>query len=361
MTPRRYLLMMLAVGSTAFALVWAWVAVMPMTFMESEYAAWQAKLVMLDRCDVGETLILGDSRAASGILPDRLADRTTNLAIGGGEAIEALALLKRALACPHPPRRVILSFDAGHFSRADLFWERSVRFGLLSVRDIADLRRVSAETADPSVYEERHTDLIPAILRDWLSFAHFPPYSFASLLHSGGFLRGARNHQMLEATLAQRGQYSFGIAPASHEIAIEGHLTDFHPLPVLDHYFNDIVATLDHDGIDTIFLPMPVNETTFRRVRPALRDGFSAYLHGYAARYRHFHIAGDIIPHRPDSAFGDEYCHLNPPAAEVFSDELAQRLQAAPPSTQKDAQNGWLSDTGAEASASVVPISKRGS
>jgi hypothetical protein len=361
MTARRHLLLMLAAGTTAFALVWAWVAMMPMAFMEPEYAAWQAKLAMLDRCDVGETLILGDSRAASGILPDRLADRTTNLAIGGGEAIEALALLKRALACPHPPRRVILSFDAGHFSRPDLFWERSVRFGLLSARDIADLRRISGETADSSVYEERHTDLIPAILRDWLRLAHFPAYDFASLLHGGGFLRGARNRQMLDATLAQRGQYSFGTAPASHEIAIEGHLTDFHALPVLDHYFNEILAMLDHDGIDTIFLPMPVNEATFRRVEPALRSGFGAYLHRYAARYHHFHIAGEIIPHRPDSAFGDEFCHLNPPAAEVFSDELAQRLHAAPPSTQKDAQNGWLSDTGAAASASVTPISKRGS
>ena len=48
---------------------------------------------MLDRCDIGEAIILGDSRAAAGILPDRLPFKATNLAVGGGEAIEAYAAL----------------------------------------------------------------------------------------------------------------------------------------------------------------------------------------------------------------------------------------------------------------------------
>ncbi len=84
---------------------------------------------------------------------------------------------------------MILSFDAGHFSRPDLFWERSVRFDLLSAEDIAELRRVSRETGDPSVYEERHADVIPSRVRDWLRLAHFPTYDFGSLLHGGIFLR----------------------------------------------------------------------------------------------------------------------------------------------------------------------------
>ncbi len=85
MAPHRYLLLMLAAATTAFGLVWAWAATMPMTFMEPEYAAWQAKLVLLDRCDLGDILILGDSRAAAGILPKRLQERATNLAVGGGD------------------------------------------------------------------------------------------------------------------------------------------------------------------------------------------------------------------------------------------------------------------------------------
>ncbi|HET6606367.1 MAG TPA: hypothetical protein VFG62_06850 [Rhodopila sp.] len=361
MTLPRYLLLTLITAAVGFALVWAWVLATPMAFMEPEYAAWRAKKIMLRRCDLGDTLILGDSRAAADIMPRRLSEPTTNLALGGGEVIEALALLKRALACPHPPKRVILSFDAGHFSRADLFWERSVRFDLLSAEDIADLRRMSREVGDPTVYEERHTDIIPSRMRDWLRLAHFPTYEFGSLLQGGVFLRASHNRWMLQTTLSRRGQYSFGTAAVSHDVAVEGHLASFKPLPVLDAYFNEILARLDRSRIEAIFLPMPVNETTYRQVAPALREGFAAYLHRYAARYKRFHVVKEIIPHRPDTDFGDEFCHMNPPAAERFSDELAQRLQAAPPSTRKEVQNEWLNDTDPTASASTLPGSKRGS
>ncbi len=57
----------------SFALLWGWVAAMPMAFMDAEYASWRAKLVMLDRCDLGEAIILGDSRAAADIIPTRSA------------------------------------------------------------------------------------------------------------------------------------------------------------------------------------------------------------------------------------------------------------------------------------------------
>jgi hypothetical protein len=323
--------------AASFFLVWAWVVAMPMSFMEPEYAAWRAKLVMLDRCDLGDTIILGDSRAAADIMPVRLTFAATNLAIGGGEPIEALALLRRALACPNAPRRLILSFDAGHFSRPDLFWERSVRFGFLSAADISELRRVSFETGDMSVYEERHTDRLPSWVRDRLYLAHFPVYDFGSLLHGAGFLRWPRNERMLAATLAQRGQYSFGTAPASHDIAVEGHLGSFKPLPVLDHYFHAILDLADQHDMQVLFLPMPINQATYERIDPALRQGFAAYLKGYADHYPRFHVAGDIIPHRPDASFGDQFCHMNPPAAERFSDELSRRLSVLP-----GAQYGWF-------------------
>jgi hypothetical protein len=106
---------------------------------------------------------------------------------------------------------------------------------------------------------------------------------------------------------------------------------------------------------------MPVNESTWRQVRPAMLDQFAAYLAAYERRYPLFHVVGDIMPHWPDRFFGDPFCHLNPDGAQRFSALLAQRLQDAPPSTQNEAQNGWLSETGRDASAKVRPISKRGS
>jgi hypothetical protein len=136
-------------------------------------------------------------------------------------------------------------------------------------------------------------------------------------------------------------------------------MADFAPLPVLDLYFDRLLAELDRRGIDTRFIAMPVNEATWQATRLAVRQQFAAYLAGYERRYRHFHVDGELMPHWPNRLFGDQFCHLNPQGAERFSAELAQRLQEAPPSTQNEAQNGWLSATEPDASARVVPISNR--
>lgn len=357
----RYLRVMALSGLISFALVWLWVATMPMAYLDPEYPSWRAKEMLLARCDLGEIAVLGDSRAAVAILPDRLPVRAVNLAVGGGEAIETLAQARRMLACPHPPKRVILSLDAGHFMQPDLFWERSVRYGLLDTDDLADLRRATRRTGDNSVYGERPMPLVPDTVRSWLVRADFPTFSFGSLTHAAGGLRWWRNQRILAATLASRGQYYFGTAPGSDAVALDGHLDAFRPLPVLDDAFGRLLALLDHRGIDTWFVAMPVNEATWLASSPAMRAEFLSYLRMYERMYPRFHVAADVLPHWPDRYFGDEFCHLNQAGAERYSAMLAQRLQAAPPSTQNDAQNGWFRDTGFAASFSEAPISKRGS
>jgi hypothetical protein len=357
----RYWRTLAATALASFALVWVWVATMPMAFMDPEYPSWLAKLILLDRCDLGEAIILGDSRAAADILPSLLPIKATNLAVGGGEAIEAYAALVRALACPVIPRLVIISLDPGHFANTDLFWERSVRFGFVGEDDIAALRAASLETGDYSVYAGRQADGIPALLRDALYRIRFPPLYFGSLVRGVGAMRWWHNRQTLDDTLAARGHYYFGTGAGSDAVALDGHLTEFRPRPILDHYFNRILALLASRGIEARFVAMPVNDATWREIRPEVRTAFLAYLSGYGYRYRLFHVDLDLMPHWPDRWFGDQFCHLNPEGAERFSRLLAQRLQAAPPRTQNEPQNGWLSETAPDASAKVMPSSKRGS
>ena len=374
LSPGRYIAVMALTGLAAFALVWVWIAAMPLAFLDPEYASWRAKQALLDSCDLGEVLILGDSRAAAGLMPVLWPVRGTNLAVGGGEAIEALAALTRALRCPTPPKRVILSLDAGHVVAPDLFWERTVRFGFLDGKEIATLRRVSGALNDPSVYEIRHTDGLPSGLRDAMYRARFPSLYFASLVKGGVLLRWRRNETALAAGIAARGHYFFGTDPGSDVIAADGHLRAFRPLPVLDWYFTQVLTMLAARGIRADFVAVPMNETTSDAVDPEVRAGFAAWLAGYRARFPDFHVAGDAMPHWPDRLFGDGFAHLNREGAALFSAGLGycltaptlspscvQRLQAAPPNTQNDAQYGWFNATGRAASASVVPSSKRGS
>lgn len=308
-----------ASAAVVMLLTWAWVITMPLAFLDPEYAAWLAKEELLARCDLGAMIVLGDSRAAADVLPAAMPYVTTNLAVGGGEPVEALAAARRALSCPHPPRRVLLSFNPGQFMHPDLFWERTVRFGFVSNREVAELGRESRAAGDPSVYENGHGDGLVGPVRALLYAVRFPSLYFSSLEKGGVFLRLFQNRRALHDHLAARGQYYFGVAAGCSDVAAEGHLTDFRPLPVLDRYFDHLLALLAAAGVEVDFIAMPVNEDTRAAMRPELREGFAAYLHRYEVRYPNFRVRGAVLRGWPDRLFGDAFSHLNPSGAKLFS------------------------------------------
>ncbi len=328
MSVQRYFAVLGLTAVVGFALVWAWVAAMPLAYLDPEYPAWRAKLDLLRRCDLGQVLVVGDSRAAVDIMPALLPMRATNLAVGGGETIEAYVALSRALACPVPPRLVVISLDAAHFTRPDLFWDRSVRFGFLGPADLAAVKRVERATGDFTFAAPRRSDGLPAALRARLYAWRFPPLYFNSLVQGGVVLRWWRNQRTLSRVLAARGQYFFGRHAGSARVAVEGHMTAFRPLPVLDVYFDRMLALLARRGIPADFIAMPMNRATRAAVRPAVRAGFQRYLARYAARYPGFHVVGPVMPSWPDRYFGDAFSHMNPRGAARLSARFGRCLEA---------------------------------
>ncbi len=319
LSPGRYLLWLAATAVLCFAGVWAWVATMPLAYLDPEYASWLAKRRMLEACDLGEVLVVGDSRAAVSVVPMLLGVKTTNLAVGGGQAIEAFVAVSRALDCPLPPRRVVVSLNAGHFVRPDMFWERSVRFGFLNRAELAEVLHTAEALGDRSVLAPRHDDGLAPLLRGFLYAIRFPTLYFNGVLKGGVFLRLWQNRASLQAGLASRGQYFFGTDPGSSAIAAEGSLDRFTPLPVQDHYFRRLLAVLAERGIPVDFIAMPLNRSTHAHVLAAVERDYAAYLAGYAARFANFSVVGPVMPDWPDRFFGDAFAHLNPGGAALFS------------------------------------------
>jgi hypothetical protein len=312
--------------AVGLALSWAWVAAVPLAFLDPEYPYWLAKQTMLRRCELGRALVLGDSRAAVAIMPARIAVPVANLAVGGGEAIEAYAALTRALACAVLPQRVVLSFDPEHFARPDLFWERTVRFGFVDLPELRALRRLGEKLGDASFAAPHAPDGLPGPVRDLLYAARFPPLYGASLAKAGLALRWAANRRAFAAGLAARGQYFFGTDPGSDAVASDASLTQFAVLPVLDAYFEAVLATLQARRIPVDFIAMPVNEATAQAMSPQVMTDFAAYLSQAAAHHGNFHVVGNLLTAWPDHLFGDQHSHLNPRGAKLFSDWFADCL-----------------------------------
>jgi hypothetical protein len=310
------------------ALAWTWVALAPLAFLDPEYPYWRAKQVMLQRCDLGSVVVLGDSRAAVDIVPARLGVPVANLAVGGGEAVEAQAALKRALACPVPPQRVVMSFDPVHFARPDLFWERTVRFGFVDLAELRSLRRKGERLGDASFAAPHAPDGLPGRLRDLLYAARFPSLYGASLAKGGIALRWPANWRALQDGLTARGQYFFGTAAGSDVVAADATLPAFTVLPVLDAYFDAMLDALSARGIPVDFMAMPLNQATAHAVSPRMMAGFAAYLARAAQRHGNFHVVGPLLVAWPNRLFGDAYGHLNPAGAALFSDWLGACLSA---------------------------------
>lgn len=316
-----------------FLALWAWIVAEPLAYLDPEYPYWRAKYDLVARCDLGDVIVLGDSRPAVGILPNQLPMRATNLAVGGGKPVEALAMLRRVLDCPDRPSHVILSFDPGHLMLPDLLWERSVRYGLLRRPDLAELADLSAETRDWSVHEARRNDGLPPALRAWLYDLRLPPFFFNSVVKAGGFLRWPANRTALARGIAARGQYYFGVAPGSDGVALDATLPGFHPSPVLDAAFDRLLILLHENGMQTWFVPLPVNEATWRATDARVAQGFDAWLSDKAERHRLFQVLRPTDAYWDNRWFGDDFAHLNPDGAARFSQRLAEYMPSwsAPP------------------------------
>ncbi len=351
----RYLVWLAASALLFFAGVWVWVAEMPLAYLDPEYPSWLAKRQMLGSCDLGEVLVVGDSRAAVNIEPALLDVKTTNLAVGGGQAIEAYVAVRRALACPVAPRRVVVSLNAGHFVRPDLFWERSVRFGFVDRTDLSDVLRTAQRLGDRSVLTPYHDDGLSPLLRAKLYAVRFPSLYFNGVLKGGVFLRLWQNEASLRAGLASRGQYFFGTDPGSSAVAAEGGLRHFVPLPVQDYYFHRMLAMLAARDIPVDFIAMPLNRSTRARVLPAVERDYAAYLDGYAARFANFTIVGNVMPDWPDRFFGDAFAHLNPGGAARYSAGFDLCLRARMEGRAGNCDIGWSRGKLAEVQAGVQP------
>jgi hypothetical protein len=201
-----------------------------------------------------------------------------------------------------------------------------VRFGFVNWAELRALRRTGERLGDASFAAAHAPDGLPGPVRDLMYAARFPPLYGASLAKAGIALRWPANRRALAAGLASRGQYFFGTDPGSDTVASDASLADFAVLPVLDAYFEEILATLSARGIPVDFIAMPVNAATARETSPRVMAGFAAYLARAAARHTNFHVVGPLLTAWPDRYFGDGFAHLNPHGALLFSDWFAACL-----------------------------------
>ena len=200
----RFVLVAGGMGALLFGCLWWQVSRMdPMSYLNSEYPAWAAKMTLAAGPQGGKVVILGDSRAMAGLIPAEIDPRVINLALSGGSAMEAYFMARRVLCQPEKPAMVLLSIGPDHLAYID-FSERGGSFGFLASSEMREVARKGLELQDPELgsnwpfaFDKR--------LEAWLLPRHFPSYYITALRQSRVGRRGPGNRRAYEGVLAQRG------------------------------------------------------------------------------------------------------------------------------------------------------------
>ena len=313
----RYLLYLGGSLLAVLLVAWVYVALAPMAFMESGYAAWAAKSAMLKECRLGQLAFFGDSRLESGVVPAALPVQASNFGLAAGTAVETNSAVRRAMACPAVPRQAVIALVPEHFGPlSKFFWILSVRYGFLSPGEVYATERLANRLGDTETLATPTPDGLGGWVRDWLYAIRFPSLSFGSLVQGRVFGRYASNTERYAAMLRSRGwaEYAGGVdVPADPADA-------FMPTRLQAAEFEAALERLRARGVEVFLLVMPFAQS--HREDPGLFAGYLQYLASAARRFPGVHMVGNGVPIWPDRFFADG-AHLDAAGAKAFSERLA--------------------------------------
>ena len=127
-----------------FVLMTIFLSFCKMFYNTNEYPMWRAKFEYVEKNHNSENIIIGDSRALTGIIPEIIGDDYYNLAYGGGTSIEGYFLLKKYIS-KNIPKTIILSFSPLHLEFSNIFFGRPLKYNIFSTKEIIEILEKSKE------------------------------------------------------------------------------------------------------------------------------------------------------------------------------------------------------------------------
>ena len=330
----RFLLAVPAGTLFFWAMLALWVTIAPLSILNTGQTSLLAKDDLLKQCPAADIVVFGDSRAEAGIDPGMINRPTVNFARGGGSLMEDYYRLRRYLDCGARPRLVILSYTLPEFVRLNPqgFWKGTVIAHLLpfAERDaiLAKLAATGRNDAFRMFPDEGVLDYsyLPTKLKNLLYQIYFPPLyapSMVNSLENGILFRYIDNIRVYYSTLHKQGRSEYHPLPHDSGPGREAALWTGEPNPAIDFYLHQVLALLQEKDIPVMLVLTPVNDATYQKMSPKVREHLMSDLGNLPAQFKHLIITDSDLPHWPPDYFGDPAMHLNArgaaAVAEVFN------------------------------------------
>ncbi|MCR4589213.1 MAG: hypothetical protein K5668_00135 [Lachnospiraceae bacterium] len=305
--------------SIPMVLVSIYTFVNPMGYMSVEYAMWAEERDAL-KSDVSavDTLIIGDSRAKSSVIPAEISGEgdVYNIAVGGATSIEMYYAVREYLKNHAAPERAFVIFAPYHFCDIDN-WQQTQYYNYLSLPELA-------ETECNAVKYAEYRISYRGALADALSFRlRLPNKYMDALISARGNGNLQENRAKYESVREEAGYTAFGEDEYNDELNYEAHKTEFDLSPMVDSYYRKMLDLLYSSGVEVIIEQAPVNRASDKETDENFYQGYASYMNDIEKSYPGTVVVKDV-PVYDNSCFGDNN-HMNRRGAEKYSRELAAK------------------------------------
>lgn len=321
---KRFLIKLLTLLIGFYLLYALLIALFPWSIFYREFAQWTSKEEIMDDPGTNTLFVLGDSRALSAFLPEKISDHCYNLALGGGTPIEGYFTLQRLIASGKV-KKIIVSYASFHLEYTDTFFERTLKFKFLSVPDLSSLLHDSF-TLNQKFWDENDLhftswwDKTSTVCKTALIYINFPFYYKPELSSLAPVNRYEANKAAYREITGGKGYFIFGTAAYSSGLSRETGRKQFLLNKVCLKYLEMTFELAHAHGIEILYKTAPCNATSFRHLHREYVTGYQEFFKTLKKRYPYVTFDEAIYP-ASDSLFCDP-SHLNHRGCIKFSEEF---------------------------------------
>ena len=300
-----------------------------------EAGVWHARVDMLARCDVGETTIIGDSRAGAVYLPSLYSPNARNFGSAGTSPVEEYYFVRRMLKCPKPPRTFIFAVSPSQLIiPPPALWNGAVAYRALDATELEDIADVERRYGWTYNFNTNFGVEPPPALKAWLSLNDFPATEFTSMIH----LFSKRRHRLLKSFYGQTqrngGAFYWDLKdgygqPCSHQskreliATMEAFREDFfnHPFvpnPEVSWYFRRMIDEAAGSGAQVLIAPVPFPHFMRAKIPAEFEFKYVAFLHRIGGGLPNVKLADRYWIFLDDCDFSDGAGHIEKVGAKEF-------------------------------------------
>lgn len=291
-----------------------------MIILDREYPRWRhVKEVAHSASRVRQDLlVIGDSRAKAGYIPLLIDRKTINLSLAGHTPLEGYYLLVNYLKNNPAPEKLVVSYAPIHLSRAESFWEMTVKYGFLDSDEYREVWETTARLEDKILGEND---------KKW-QYLFLPSTYWDSMRRAVKEKRWNTNKELYSQVMHSHGHSFVGKELAATEPNQEVEIGKFVRSRTLDFYLMKLIDLAQSQNIDVFWYTMPFSELSCQNLPASYKRDFEEYLSELESR-RGVKVI-EKFSCFPNDQFGDS-SHLYLGAKTTTHAILDGVFQTAPP------------------------------